>query len=55
MKLHFSKSMFSPSAVCRAMRNISLPKPREPMTRNVPRMRTCSGFDLMRMRYGRCT
>ena len=55
MKLHFSKSMFSPSADCRAMRNISAAKPERPMTRNVPRMSTCSGLDLMRMRYGRCT
>jgi hypothetical protein len=38
-----------------AMRNISAPKPVTPIARNVPRMTACSGFDLMRMRYGFCT
>ena len=55
MKLHFSKSMFSPSAEQWAMRNISAAKPDRPISRNVPRMRACSGLVLMRMRYGRCT
>ncbi len=55
MKLHFSKSMFSPCADEWAMRNISEPKPDSPMSRNVPRMMACSGLVLMRMRYGRWT
>jgi hypothetical protein len=35
------------------MRKASVPKPVTPMARKVPRMTACSGFDLMRIRYGR--
>ena len=37
----------------RAMRNISDAKPVRPIDSITPRISACSGFDLIRMRYGR--
>ena len=38
-----------------AMRQASAPKPVTASARSMPRPSACSGFDLMRMRYGRRT
>ena len=51
MNDHFSNAGRPSSAI----RTISVANPVIASTKNIPRMTACSGFVLMRMRYGRCT